>query len=111
VTISITLTHYDLGPLKVQIWEEATWRMRRRIWTCPDDPELGSFENGDFEEAPVTIETLLLAARNDQIASATTLPHKGEGPPPLWGELSFQRGRLEDAADPSGSEFLLAAAG
>lgn len=66
--MTITLTHYDLGPLNVHILEDATWWMRRRIWTCADDPELGSFEDGDFEEAPATIDRLLLAARNDQIA-------------------------------------------
>jgi hypothetical protein len=75
VTISITLTHYDLGPLNVTIWEEATWRMRRRVWTCPDDPELGSFYDGDFEEAPATINRLLLTARNDQITAKRAFGH------------------------------------
>jgi hypothetical protein len=66
--VTITLTHYDLGRIPVRIAEDATWWFRRRHWTCDDDPELGVFEDSDFEEAPATIDTLLLAARNDQIA-------------------------------------------
>ena len=61
----ITLTHYDIGPLRVQIWEEATLWMRRRTWTCPDDPELGSFDDGDFEEAPASIDLRLLKAAQE----------------------------------------------
>lgn len=46
----ITLSHYDRGPLSVAEWDEATFYMRKRQWTCPDDPELGSFEDEDFDE-------------------------------------------------------------
>ena len=46
----ITLSHYDHGLLQVVVWDEATWWMGRRIWTCIDDPELGSFEDEDFDE-------------------------------------------------------------
>lgn len=66
---TITLTHYAIGPLRVHIWEDATWWKRRRTWTCDDDPELGSFEDGDFEEAPATIDRLLLAARDEFFAN------------------------------------------
>jgi hypothetical protein len=62
--VPIQLTHYDLGPMWVRIAEDATWWFRRRHWTCDDDPELGVFEDTDFEEAPVTIDRLLLAARD-----------------------------------------------
>lgn len=46
----VTLSHYDHGPMRVQVWDEATFWMQRRTWTCPDDPELGSFEDADFDE-------------------------------------------------------------
>lgn len=46
----ITLSHYDRGPMQVVIWDEACLWMKRRVWTCPDDPELGSFEDEDFDE-------------------------------------------------------------
>jgi hypothetical protein len=72
--LTIKLTHYDLGPIYVRIWEDATWWTRRRTWTCPDDPELGSFEDTDFEEAPGTIDRLLLAARD-----AASRPVEGVG--------------------------------
>ena len=47
---AIVLDHYDLGPIRVAVWDEATLWMRRRQWTCPDDPERGTFEDGDFME-------------------------------------------------------------
>lgn len=75
--VTITLTHDDLGPIRVHIWEDATWWMRRRTWTCPDDPELGSFEDGDFEEPPTTIDRLLLAARNE-IARVSPVAKEGK---------------------------------
>lgn len=62
---TITLTHYDLGPLRVAIWDEATWWMRKRQWTCPDDPELGTFDDGDFDEAPDQIEAALSSLEKD----------------------------------------------
>lgn len=46
----ITLSHYDRGPMRVHVWDEASMWMKRRTWTCPDDPELGSFEDADFDE-------------------------------------------------------------
>lgn len=58
----ITLTHYDHGPLEVAVWDEATWWMRKRHWTCPDDPELGTFDDGDFDETTDQIEDLLEAS-------------------------------------------------
>ncbi len=62
---TITLSHYDRGPMKVQVWDEATWWMRRRTWTCPDDQELGSFEDEDFDEHYTgEIDALLSAASN-----------------------------------------------
>jgi hypothetical protein len=56
---TITLTHYDRGPMKVAIWDEATWWMGKRQWTCPDDPELGTFEDVDFDETPEQIDAAL----------------------------------------------------
>ena len=46
----ITLSHFERGPMQVQVWDEATWWMKKRTWTCPDDPELGSFEDDEFDE-------------------------------------------------------------
>lgn len=46
----ITLSHYDRGPMRVAVWDEATLWMKRRTWTCVDDPELGSFDDEDFDE-------------------------------------------------------------
>jgi hypothetical protein len=58
----ITLTHYEDGPMQVAVWDEATWWMRKRQWTMPDDPERGSFEDEDFDETKEQIEALLSAA-------------------------------------------------
>lgn len=58
----ITLTHYDYGPMQVAVWDEATWWMRKRQWTCPDDEERGTFEDEDFDESKDQIEALLSAA-------------------------------------------------
>jgi hypothetical protein len=55
----ITLTHYERGPMQVEVWDEATWWLRKRQWTCPDDPELGSFEDEDFDETSEQIEAAL----------------------------------------------------
>lgn len=71
MTPTIILHHLDLGRMSVSISEDATWWTRRRHWFCPDDPELGVFDDHDFEEAPSTIETKLLAARNSQAAKAS----------------------------------------
>jgi hypothetical protein len=60
---TITLTHYELGPIKVAVWDEATWWLRKRQWTCPDDPELGSFEDEDFHETAGEIDAALAAGR------------------------------------------------
>lgn len=59
---TITLTHYDNGPMQVAVWDEATWWMRRRQWICPDDEERGTFEDEDFDESKEQIEALLAAA-------------------------------------------------
>jgi len=59
MTKPITLTHYDRGPMLVAIYDEATWWMQRRVWSSPDDPELGSFEDGDFDETKEQIDALL----------------------------------------------------
>jgi hypothetical protein len=61
---TITLTHYEHGPMQVAVWDEATWWLRKRQWTCPDDPELGSFEDEDFDETSKQID-LLLARKAD----------------------------------------------
>ena len=74
MSITVTLTHFDLGPIRVRISEDATWWFRRRHWTCDDDPELGLFEDSDFEEAPSTIEIKLLAAHGERLQS-----HEGVG--------------------------------
>jgi hypothetical protein len=58
VTTEITLTHYERGPMKVHVWDEATWWMRKRQWTA-DDPELGTFEDADFDETPEQIDAAL----------------------------------------------------
>ncbi len=60
--MTITLTHYERGPMQVAVWDEASWWMRRRQWTCPNDEELGSFEDEDFDETKDQIEALLSAA-------------------------------------------------
>jgi hypothetical protein len=60
--MTITLTHYERGPMQVALFDEATWWMQRRIWSCPDDPELGSFEDEDFDETKEQIEALLKTA-------------------------------------------------
>lgn len=61
--VVITLDHHDLGPIQVAVWDEATWWMKRRQWTCPDDPERGTFEDADFMETPEQIsEQLAIAA-------------------------------------------------
>ena len=59
MTKPITLTHYDRGPMQVSIYEEATWWMQRRVWSSLDDPELGSFEDGDFDETKEQIDVML----------------------------------------------------
>jgi len=61
MAVTITLTHYERGPMRVALFDEATWWMRRRIWSCPDDPELGSFEDEDFDETKEQIEAALAA--------------------------------------------------
>lgn len=47
---TITLSHYDRGPMRVKVWDEATSWMNRRQWTCPDNEELGTFDDEDFDE-------------------------------------------------------------
>jgi hypothetical protein len=70
---TITLTHYDRGPMQVAVWDEATWWMRKRQWTCPDDEELGTFEDEDFDESKDEIEVLLSAmARTDHAGASRT---------------------------------------
>jgi len=68
---TITLTHYDRGPMQVAVWDEATWWMRKRQWTCPDDEELGTFEDEDFDESKDQIEALLSAVARADYAGAT----------------------------------------
>jgi hypothetical protein len=62
VTKTITLTHYDHGPIEVSVYEEATWWLRKRQWSCPDDPELGTFEDEDFDESREQIKAKLTEA-------------------------------------------------
>lgn len=59
---AITLTHYDKGPLRVAVCDEATWWMGKRQWSCVDDPELGTFDDGDFDETPEQIDESLKEA-------------------------------------------------
>lgn len=63
---TITLTHYDLGQIDVAVWDEATWWMGKRQWTCPDDPECGTFEDADFDETKDEIATALAIANEDE---------------------------------------------
>ena len=56
---TITLSHYERGPMQVAVWDEATWWMRKRQWTCPDDPELGTFDDEDFAESKDQIDAAL----------------------------------------------------
>jgi len=61
--VIISLDHHEHGTIRVQVWDEATWWMKRRQWTCPDDPELGTFEDADFVETPEQItEQLAVSA-------------------------------------------------
>jgi len=71
-TPTLTLTHYENGPMKVAIASEATWWMRKRQWYCPDDEELGIFEDEDFNETREQIEALLKADRSPS-------PTEGDG--------------------------------
>ena len=60
---TITLSHHDRGEMRVSVWDEATLWMKKRTWTCVDDPELGSFEDEDFDEHySGEIDKLLVAA-------------------------------------------------
>ena len=62
----ITLSHFERGPMQVQVWDEATLWMKKRTWTCPDDPELGSFEDNEFDEHFTgEIDALLGAAQQN----------------------------------------------
>jgi hypothetical protein len=47
---TITLSHYDHGPMQVAVWDEAYVWEGKRTWTCPDNEELGSFDDADFDE-------------------------------------------------------------
>ena len=58
---AIVLDHYDLGPIRVAVWDEATLWMRRRQWVCPDDPERGTFADVDFMETTEQINEMLAA--------------------------------------------------
>ena len=57
----IVLTHYVHGPIRVAVHDDATWHMQRRIWSSTDDPELGSFEDGDFDESTEWMDFLLIS--------------------------------------------------
>jgi hypothetical protein len=63
----ITLTHYDLGPIRVAINEEHSWYLRRRVWSGVDT-DGQTFEDGDFLEPEQTINCKLLVARASEIA-------------------------------------------
>lgn len=67
---TITLTHYDHGPMRVAVWDEATWWMRKRQWTCPDDEERGTFEDEDFDESKEQIEAALADLEEGRFADA-----------------------------------------
>jgi hypothetical protein len=58
---TIRLHHHELGALEVAIEDEATWWLRQRHWFCPDEPEYGTFDDGEFEETPEQINALLTA--------------------------------------------------
>ena len=60
--IEIMLTHHDHGPIWVAVWDEASLWYGERTWSCPDDPELGSFNDAEFEERPDQIEEALAQA-------------------------------------------------
>jgi hypothetical protein len=63
---TITLTHYDRGQMDVAIADDATWWMRKRHWFCPDDPELGIFEDEDFDETQAEIDKAWAIAVEDE---------------------------------------------
>ena len=56
---TITLTHYEDGPMQVAIYDDATWWTGHRTWYIPDDPERGNFEDEDFTETKEQIDALL----------------------------------------------------
>ncbi len=60
--IEILLNHHDHGPIWVAVWDEASLWYGERTWSCPDDPELGSFNDAEFEERPDQIAEALAAA-------------------------------------------------
>jgi len=61
--VIITLDHHHHGPLRVAVWDEGTWWMGHRQWTCPDDEELGTFQDEDFMETSEQISGRLVVAR------------------------------------------------
>jgi hypothetical protein len=58
----VTLTHYERGPIDVSVRDEATFWMQNRQWSCPNDEELGTFDDGDFDETTEQIDDLLATA-------------------------------------------------
>ena len=61
--VVITLDHHERGPVRVAVWDEATWWMGKRQFSCPDDPELGTFDDSDFMETTEQITEQLALAR------------------------------------------------
>ena len=61
--VAIILDHYHYGPLRVAVYDEASWWMRCRQWSCVDDPELGTFDDDEFDETLDQISALLAIAR------------------------------------------------
>jgi hypothetical protein len=60
--VVVNLTHFECGPMRMCIDEEATWWLRKRQWSCFDDPELGAFDDADFQETEEQINAALRAA-------------------------------------------------
>ena len=85
ITPVITLTHYELGAMQVRVWDEASWQERKRIWSCDGEPELGSFEDDDFEERREVIDQRLRDAHDllhrAAPGGAPALDHRSQAEP------------------------------
>lgn len=51
----ITLTHYERGPMRVRLSDEASWWERKPIWTDVNS-DGALYEQGEFLETPEVIK-------------------------------------------------------
>jgi len=58
---TIALTHDEHGPMMVRVHFEASFWARRRQWICDDAPELGYFDDAEFDEHVDLIDAMLEA--------------------------------------------------